>query len=1075
MSKLERSKGKCGPEKEPAQAESGTEPAQAESGTEPAHKVFLHSGETFWGLAGGAPYCAQGEERVDTMLALTTKNNLKARLGRRNGQRQWIVPPYPAGEYSLPTKDEVETWAALRRAAHEKTRQPKGGTSHPKGDSESGESEKSPHRKQGMKQSPSEKEEARTNLDRDKTRGLEKGGEQGQPEQKQKDKPQQFLKTPDEDVRRRRLTFFTHLSKMRAKEQAASAQASDERQVAPQQTGSALGKGSETSDLKNQKTKEETTLKANPGEEKTPEVQQSIGLQDRKLDANPGESPRPKSETIPERLSRVLAHDELESSQSNKTCAEVGAQALTMSLKGNIYGPMQLGDQVRNFVADMRDRPHSVSDQDLQSYSTDSPAQEPYHCKWFAQNILGGAGKIPKFLLIAAAAKKLPWLADGQSFWLAKTPLQLNPLQASLAGGLSEFTNSVAIGDKSGLDPWEQRALNGAVGTVSLGSTALFSRVVPLASDAVFSRLSISLGRLSRPGLEPAGVGSTIENAPKIATGSDTVKTALVATGAGDLWQGTIAHLTSLGKNVFNTTAASSLPSLAGAWVNAKVRGAEFRGSQAAEALISNAVQVAALPAAREAISFARTNSRGSLINEQPPGSEERTSVETKRPDGEGSNLAASGVVQTGDSTELSVRPSGHVPENSEVSKAMAMQADKYRNRSSFEARVLPLITPFLVGEHKADLLVVGVGESGMNIAIKAAHAGLRVIAVDAGEIAGGASAKGGSVITSFSEGTLRPLSGTLVADRSALYTDAKQDILARASGLSTFEPRPNFRIVTDPTLADKLLQEHAAMKNPDVSFVQGREAAEITPSAVAAIVENQGGGIVAREFIQEQLLRNRGIEVYSNSPVISLTFSGVGKPVIAHTPGGMVKADQVVFATGGIPEPFVPQLSGLTRPVQSFSVAAHTASARAIPGSIFNAGAKSGQLGDPGVSPYYHRLGAGDPDQILFVGPNRFLNRETAVMPWEHENLWQQLHSAFPDAIAQRTWTAVSPTALDNMPIVTQLKEQPNVKIVVSPGLVASNAAADVLVKEGIIPDKENWQEHNFFRLDRPTLQSDK
>jgi hypothetical protein len=102
----------------------------------------------------------------------------------------------------------------------------------------------------------------------------------------------------------------------------------------------------------------------------------------------------------------------------------------------------------------------------------------------------------------------------------------------------------------------------------------------------------------------------------------DTTSGDLPSRQAQMFWDAASLHGARLGKNVFATSTAAALPTLGSAWVNARLHGSEFKASDAAQALISNSVQIASIPAFHESLSFAKTVSRIPMAD--------RTSAATK-------------------------------------------------------------------------------------------------------------------------------------------------------------------------------------------------------------------------------------------------------------------------------------------------------------------------------------------------------------------------------------------------------------------------------------------------------------
>lgn len=69
--------------------------------------VALRPGDTVWDLAG-EKYCVSGSDQLAATLAVLDENGIKAKVGTRNGKKEWIAEPYQAGhKLELPAKDTI--------------------------------------------------------------------------------------------------------------------------------------------------------------------------------------------------------------------------------------------------------------------------------------------------------------------------------------------------------------------------------------------------------------------------------------------------------------------------------------------------------------------------------------------------------------------------------------------------------------------------------------------------------------------------------------------------------------------------------------------------------------------------------------------------------------------------------------------------------------------------------------------------------------------------------------------------------------------------------------------------------
>jgi glycine/D-amino acid oxidase-like deaminating enzyme len=435
-----------------------------------------------------------------------------------------------------------------------------------------------------------------------------------------------------------------------------------------------------------------------------------------------------------------------------------------------------------------------------------------------------------------------------------------------------------------------------------------------------------------------------------------------------------------------------------------------------------------------------------------------------------GTDALAAPAIKRAAPDSLQINSVGHATDNPEVVSAQQIEGT---NRSYFQDRVPQVVFPSLGAQTiRTDVVIVGGGVSGANTASQLARQGFNVTVLDAGDIAGKTSGMGGSFITRIADGMVSHLPTDFAQQRTALFYEAHQDVMGRAQGLSTLIPLANRRFVYDPRYIDGLSNEFNIMKgyDPSLSFEVGPGA---FPQSAAAIVEHKSGGFVLREFVFNELNGRQNIAVFGHSPVSQIDFSTVGKPLRVRTAGGgMVEADHLVFATGGLPEPFMGLQSKIS-PVQSFSLTARTAQARTMPGGMLDAGGDAEGNWDPlACYNYFRQVDRADPTLIMFGGADRFLTEENAIPGAQNTALIGNLRRVFPDAqVEKQAWSGILHIPNDDTPIVDQLAGHPNIKILTGPtgiGVIASNAAAKELTT-GILRDSSTWD--NFFTPNRISL----
>jgi glycine/D-amino acid oxidase-like deaminating enzyme len=239
-----------------------------------------------------------------------------------------------------------------------------------------------------------------------------------------------------------------------------------------------------------------------------------------------------------------------------------------------------------------------------------------------------------------------------------------------------------------------------------------------------------------------------------------------------------------------------------------------------------------------------------------------------------------------------------------------------------------------LLGETRADVVIVGGGYTGLRAALDLAEAGTNVIVLEAMEIGWGASGRnGGQVNPLLPENTPESVASKIGNEAAEKTVDAA---LGFADELFSLVDRYDIncgarqngwlRVAHCSTAARnwRLQCESWAKAGAQIDIVEGQRLAELTGSVkfeMGALV-GSGGAIQPLSFVRglAKCAEVAGARIYSETPAISLANRNAVWSVT--TPYGSISAESVVLCTNGYSNKLWPGLARSIVPLTAVQVA---------------------------------------------------------------------------------------------------------------------------------------------------------
>lgn len=247
-------------------------------------------------------------------------------------------------------------------------------------------------------------------------------------------------------------------------------------------------------------------------------------------------------------------------------------------------------------------------------------------------------------------------------------------------------------------------------------------------------------------------------------------------------------------------------------------------------------------------------------------------------------------------------------------------------------AESAPAAAP-LMGEHQADMVVIGGGFCGLSAALHLAQAGLDTALVEANEIGFGASGRnGGQVISCFKDEpeTLIERYGPDLGERMSLLGAGAGDLVAtlieRYAIACDYRQNGWILGVHGPSMMGPIesrARQWQARGRP-VRLLDRQETEDLLGTRLyqAGYLDPKGGDLNPLSFARglARAAIQHGARIHVRSPATALERQGGAWAVT--TPNGRLLAKTVLIATGAYSGRLLPSLERSVLPVQSIQVA---------------------------------------------------------------------------------------------------------------------------------------------------------
>lgn len=220
--------------------------------------------------------------------------------------------------------------------------------------------------------------------------------------------------------------------------------------------------------------------------------------------------------------------------------------------------------------------------------------------------------------------------------------------------------------------------------------------------------------------------------------------------------------------------------------------------------------------------------------------------------------------------------------------------------------------SPQLVGDIKADVVIVGAGYTGLRAALVLAEAGTDVVVLDARDVGSGASGRNGGQInpmpTFANPDALRDAVGTKYFERIVrLYLQSADELfgLIDEHKIDCQPRRCGWMRVDHCDEAKKTSRANAAAWNEFGAGLEILDDAEVkrltgSPCYASGVLSKTAGAIHPLSLVRglARAVFSAGGRIFGNSPATQITRDGKGWKIV--TPNARVNADWVLQCTNG-------------------------------------------------------------------------------------------------------------------------------------------------------------------------------
>lgn len=343
-------------------------------------------------------------------------------------------------------------------------------------------------------------------------------------------------------------------------------------------------------------------------------------------------------------------------------------------------------------------------------------------------------------------------------------------------------------------------------------------------------------------------------------------------------------------------------------------------------------------------------------------------------------------------------------------------------NNSYYRATANPFAAqPSLVGDHKADVCVIGGGFTGLSAALAAAEAGYSVILLEAECIGFGASGRnGGQLIPGLRWGMGDILSEFGPERARAIYNvaaDAVASVNARVAkhGIACDLKSGHLEAAYKPAHYDAMHRELEVLNH---SF--GHTTCEIVqPNEMAKHIDggNYHGGVYERAGgrfhplnyalgLAEAALA-AGVQIFEQSRVAWLTE---GKQVIVRTANGSVSAASAIVGADSWTGDILPSLASYTVPIMNYNIA--TAPLGNLANLLLPSGAA---VADSRFVLNYFRLSADG--RMIFGGGEKYTSRPPRDIAAFVRKHMVQVFPALADVPINYAWGGAVSVSMNRLP----------------------------------------------------------